>query len=160
MVLATYLVFSQLLTFSSDNSLLQNIEPIVSGPALALGIFFLPLLIEILLMYTNKRNHIDSVTAAVSFTKVFAKARLFEASERRCHVSLVVGVDKHCAGVEPFTDIQSFADVSCDNTRCQTILCSIGPSQDIVHLAKEQRQRGHREGVRNSGKNKKRQWVS
>lgn len=73
-------------------------------------------------------------------TQVFAKARLFEASKRRGDISLVVGVDEDSAGIEPFTDIQSFADVPCKNTRCQAILCSIGSPQNIVHVTEESTQ--------------------
>ena len=76
------------------------------------------------------------------FTQIFAEAGLFEASEWRGHVSLVVGVDKNCAGVELLTDVQSFADVPRENAWCQAVLCRVGPLQDIVHLAEAGTHRG------------------
>lgn len=79
-------------------------------------------------------------------TQVFAKARLFEASKRWGHISLVVGVDKDGASVEPFADIQSFADVPCKNTWCQAVLCSIGSPQNIVHLTEELTQTDNKAG--------------
>lgn len=48
-------------------------------------------------------------------TQIFSKARLFEASERCSHISLVVGVDENGACIQPFTNVQSFADVSCED---------------------------------------------
>lgn len=68
-------------------------------------------------------------------TQVFAKTRLFEAPERRGHVGLVVGVDEHGACVESLADVQSFADVPCENARRQAVLCGVGPPQDVVHLS-------------------------
>lgn len=80
------------------------------------------------------KEYIYALTAVVCLTQVFTKSGLLEASEGRSDVGLVVGVDENCAGIEPFTDIQCFADVPCENTRCQAILCSIGPPQDVIHF--------------------------
>lgn len=73
-------------------------------------------------------------------TQVFAKAGLFEASERRRHVRLVVGVDENCAGVQLFTDIKSFTDVPREDPRSQAELRVIGPPQHLVHLAEAEQQ--------------------
>lgn len=74
-----------------------------------------------------------------SLTQVFAKARLFEASEGRSHVGLVVGVDEDSASVEPLTDVQCLADVPGKNAGRQTVLGCVGPSQNVVHFPVEGR---------------------
>lgn len=82
-------------------------------------------------------NKVAVASCISSLTQVFAKARLFEAPEGRSHVCLVVGVDEHGASVEPLTDVQSLADVPGENAGRQTVLCGVGPSQNVVHFPVE-----------------------
>lgn len=57
----------------------------------------------------------DSVDPIRVRTQVFAKTGLLEASKRRRHVRLVVGVDENCAGVQLFADVKRFTDVAREN---------------------------------------------
>lgn len=82
----------------------------------------------------------DVVAHIGVLTQVFAKAGLFEASKRRRHVRLVVGVDENRAGVQLFTDVKSFTDVPREDPRRQAVLRVIGPPQHLVHLTEEGQQ--------------------
>lgn len=45
-------------------------------------------------------------------TKVFAEARLFEASKRRSHICLIVGVDENGSGLQSLTHVHGLVDVA------------------------------------------------
>lgn len=84
--------------------------------------------------YQIRPNLRESVDQVGVLTQVFAKTRLLEASKRGRHVRLVVGVDENCAGVQLFTDVKRFTDVTRENPRSQAVLRVIGPPQHLIHL--------------------------
>lgn len=67
-------------------------------------------------------------------TQVLAKTRLFESSERRRHVSLVVGIDEDGACLETVRHSQSLAEIIGEDARRQPVLRHVGALNDVINV--------------------------
>lgn len=72
-----------------------------------------------------------------TLTEVLPKAGLLEATKRRGHVSLVVGVDEDGSGLQPLAHVQGFVDVSCEHTGGKAKLCVIRSAQHAINVTEE-----------------------
>lgn len=68
-------------------------------------------------------------------TKVLSEAGLFEATEGRGDVRLVIAVDKTGSGVYLLRYVQSFGYVFSEDTRRQTELRVVGPTENTLDVA-------------------------